>query len=546
MISISRIKSAAVVVLVVASLVATSAHAQESVTISVTPTLFDMVAERGQTWQSKLKVVNVNPFDLPVYVEVVNFSPQGEGGDGRFTSISETEQDGTTVAEWFTVPKDVIIVPREQTFEIPFSIRVPETAAPGGHFAAILVGTRPPEGTSGDTKIQTAQMVTSLFFTRVAGEVVEAGTIREFTTEESVYDLPEVTFSLRFENKGNVHLQPQGDIRIENMWGEERGVIPINQHSNFGNVLPESIRKFNFSWKGEWSIADIGRYKAVVTLGYGSDQRQFSTVTTYFWVIPLKLLLSIVFGIIVCISILTWLVRMYVRHMLRLAGVPIENYTSVRLRAVSESKLESRRIPSISEPLRVGILDLRSRLQTTTSIREKLTSGLTFVLRYKLFFLALSFILGLIVVIVWYIIAANTTHRPFEVTYEPLKEAPRVSDSSETVSSEEIIYQQLILDEPHSAQESSNAQSFPIRIINRSGVAGLGAKTRLALERDGYTITSVVADFSSPQSRTVIVANSEFEAEALLLSQTLGNALVSFDTVTDSITIYVGSNTTVR
>ena len=74
--------------------------------------------------------------------------------------------------------------------------------------------------------------------------------------------------------------------------GQERGIIPINQASQFGNVLPESIRKFTFTWKGEWSVSDIGRYTAMATLAYGSEERQFASAKTYFWVIPVKLLLG--------------------------------------------------------------------------------------------------------------------------------------------------------------------------------------------------------------------------------------------------------------
>ena len=264
-----------------------------SLTLSISPSLFDMSIDPNQEWRSSLRVININPFDLTVYVDVVNFLPQGEGGEGRFVPVTPSEDGGTTLAEWFTVTKEPILIPQEQSVEIPLVVRAPEDASPGGHFAAILVGTKPLVPEEGQARVQTSQMVTSLFFARVSGDVIESGSIREFTTTGKYFNSPEANFELRFENKGNVHLKPQGDIRITNMWGEERGVVPINQNSSFGNVLPESVRKFNFSWKGEWSIADIGRYTAIATLAYGADDRQFASAETTFWVIPFKLLLGI-------------------------------------------------------------------------------------------------------------------------------------------------------------------------------------------------------------------------------------------------------------
>lgn len=60
---------------------------------------------------------------------------------------------------------------------------------------------------------------------RVEGDVQEDGGIREFRAIDSFLDTPDVTFSLRFENKGNVHLQPRGNIVITNMWGQREGLF---------------------------------------------------------------------------------------------------------------------------------------------------------------------------------------------------------------------------------------------------------------------------------------------------------------------------------
>lgn len=507
------------------------AFAEDAITLSISPSLYEMSAEPGQEWRSTLKVVNVNKFDLTVYADVVNFAPRGEGGEGMFMPVSE-EGEGVTLAEWFSITAEPITIPREQSVEIPFAVRVPFDASPGGHFAAILIGTRSIATTEGSSKLQTAQMVTSLFFARVAGDVVENGTIREFAAEKSILGQPEATFSLRFENKGNVHLQPRGEIKIYNMWGEERGIVPINQQANFGNVLPQSIRKFLFTWKGEWSVADIGRYSAVATLGYGTEEVQFTSAKTYFWVLPLKLLFGIFLGITLFIVLLTWLVRLYVRHMLVVAGIGIEDYQSVRQRT------EKKRKPAFHAPVQAGILDLSTRLKSTTSFVERVRSLFTFAVNYRLFFLAISLIVVFVSMVVWYVKSANTAQRAYEVVYLQ-NEKTEVS----TTNSEEIIYNSLPSVETQSAKSATSTAT--LAVVNRSGTPGLGATVRVILEESGYSVSTLTADFLDTQARTVITATAPSYDDALTLSRTLNGVPVSIvdDSATSvDITVYVGSD----
>ncbi len=512
-------------------LFALPAYAQEAITISVSPTLYDMAAEPGQVWNSSIKVVNVNAFDLTVYADVVNFLPQGEGGDGRFVPIDENDRTGATIAEWFTISREAIVIPREQTVEVPFTVSVPADAGPGGHYAAILIGTRPLAGEPGQSKLQTAQVITSLFFARIAGEINEAGLIREFSTTESILSQPEATFSLRFQNQGNVHLRPQGEIKILNMWGEERGLVPINQFSNFGNVLPQSIRELQFTWRGEWSIADIGRYTAIATLAYGTDERQFASAETTFWLLPLNLLFWIVVGLVVFVTLMSWLIRLYVRRMLSLAGVRIEDYQQVQNRAQARSvKLQA--------PVQAGILDLSNRMQNTTSWQDRIKTMFSFVFAYRLFFLGLLLSAGFLAMVGWYASNALVNHRPYEVTY---------FDSTPTEglqkTSEEIIYEQLNAANPDTKEPQSDLPK--VAVVNRSGVAGLGARARLLLEANGYQVVSLEADFTEPQKRTVIVVDFNKYETIVPLSSILGNALVSARASVDEtapITIFVGED----
>ncbi|USN87837.1 MAG: hypothetical protein H6779_00100 [Candidatus Nomurabacteria bacterium] len=524
-----------------------SLKAQESLTLSVSPTLFDMSAEPGQHWQSGIKIINVNNYDLTVYANVVNFVPRGEYGEASFIPTDPNDTKKDSLAKWISITNEAIIIPREQTVEVPFSVDVPTDASPGGHYAAIMIGTKPPREENKETRVQTSQIVTALLFTKIAGDIIELGDIREFRTTETFMDKPEATFEVRFENKGNVYIQPQGEIKITNMWGEERGIIPINQNSQYGKIPHKTdntsgIRKYTFNWKGEWSLADIGRYTATVALGYGSAEKKFANAKTTFWVIPFKLLLSLLIGIAIFVYVFIWLVRLYIRKMLTMAGLDVQEYNNFkRSRSTTQEYPQTQHDLRIHAPVKQGIKDLKDQLSLTSNTMDYIKTFLKFCYKNRLFILGVAMVIALVSSLIWYFKSANTDHRAYEVTYVN-------SDENVNLSSEDIIYNELVSDDPADSiviSEEINKKT-PITIINRSGVPGIGAEAKITAEKNSFAVSELKADFSSSQAKTVILYTSDNQEEALRLSKLFNNALISINDESEhtsgDLIIYLGSD----
>lgn len=532
----------ALVLFIQCGLLPLTAAAQSGQQLSISPALFEIAVVPGQSWQSTIKVVNANPQPLTIYVEPVNFAPRGEGGDGTLLPVPETEQDGTTVAEWITLDSQSYEIGPESSAGVSFTLNVPNDAAPGGHFAAFMVGTRPP-GDDGRTELRTAQILTSLFFVRVAGDVVEKGTIREFRPQKWFRSQPEATLELRFENTGNVHLRPQGDIVISNMWGQERGIIPINRQGHFGNVLPESIRKFTFTWRGEQSLSDMGRYRAEVTLAYGSDARQFVTSVTYFWVVPVIPVLSAIAVLVITISLLVWLVRLYVRKLIERAGFG-PRYQRPYVREAARRGALIIEVPS-SEPSSVPATkpthSWRERMELAREMlvlfRERVAPYLPEGKRAVMF--ALAALVLLIIGIGIFVRSAVTPQRSYEIKYE--------DSAGGVVSSDEIMYEKerklLLNDLP---------EGVPVvNIVNESGVAGAAATIALMLETQQYYIGDITTSMGEERGKSVVVIYDEAQTEfGLKLSDDLGGALLStFGSTTSStsdrnpfVTVYLGAD----
>jgi hypothetical protein len=208
---------------------------------------------------------------------------------------------------------------------------VPVEAGPGGYYGAILFGTSPPKlslsSADKGAGMAIAQQTGSLVLLQVKGDVYEEARIREFNTDKGIYGTPfDVNFILRVENLGNVHVKPAGLISIKNMFGKEVGQIQVNNTG--ANVLPKSIRRFGYVWSGNMAL---GRYQATLGLSYGTatdkgGQGKQSLVTEiYFWIVPWKIVIPALCGLVFFGGMLFLLLRLYknkaVRRAMEQAGL---------------------------------------------------------------------------------------------------------------------------------------------------------------------------------------------------------------------------------
>lgn len=294
---------------------AVSAQTTSAVALTITPPFFELNVNPGDSWASSIRVVNTNAADLPIRASVTGFAPSDDQGHGNFIDPSMLTNDPNALANWIVLSNPAVTVPRDGAIDVPFSITIPRDASPGGHYAAVMIGTAPTGGASG-SHLGVSSFISALIFVRVSGDIKEAGSIEEFSTDHSSYESPDVQFALRFANTGNVHVRPVGQIQIYNAFGKERGKIDINQDGNLGYVLPSSTRRFDVAWHSDMSLLDIGQYTAVVTLAYGNNGEKSVSETTTFWILPIKNMIGWLLGGLLIGGLIVFILRRLIRKML--------------------------------------------------------------------------------------------------------------------------------------------------------------------------------------------------------------------------------------
>ena len=191
-------------------------------------------------------------------------------------------------------------------------------------------GTSPPQAEEGGN-VSIASKLGVLVLLKVTGEIEEGVGIIEFSAENerNFFSSLPVDFYFRFKNSGGDRVKPVGEITIKDAFGKIAAVLPVNESE--GNVLPQSIRKFEASWEkiqkdkdGEIDETEIednknsekkgffqelkkerenfafGKYTAELNLECGEEKTQASFS---FFIIPWRIL-SLSFLLLIIFSLL--------------------------------------------------------------------------------------------------------------------------------------------------------------------------------------------------------------------------------------------------
>ncbi|MBU1663341.1 DUF916 domain-containing protein [Patescibacteria group bacterium] len=295
--------------------------------LTISPPLIEIDANPGEVVKKTIKIITDANTQGIYYPSVANFTARGEEGEPRFLEQSEQEEvKSYALADWIEIDQSPVGLKKNEKAEVSFTVKVPDNAEPGGHYGVIFFSTQPPTFEQGQTAIGVVGKLGSLILVRVAGDIKEQGNLLEFGASNTIYNRLPIEFTTRFGNTGNVHLKPQGEIKIFNIFGKTVAKISVNEKA--GNVLPESIRKFKSTWekkesisaKGKGFFAELkneknnfafGKYKAeLVLVGFKGGVKNI-------WVFPWRILLASIIILAFVVFVLRLLVKGYNKKIIR-------------------------------------------------------------------------------------------------------------------------------------------------------------------------------------------------------------------------------------
>lgn len=248
--------------------------------LTISPPIVEQEISPGETKVNTIRISNPTASLVEAYPRAMDFAAKGETGEPAF-SEGQGDVNSYALSSWISFSEPKIAMAPEQVKEFKYTITVPANAEPGGHYGAVFFATEPPKSDESSSQVSLSTMIGSLVLVKVPGNITERAEVLEFKAAKNIYfSAKSVDIDTRVSNTGNVHVKPLGEIKLTNIFGQSPATLEFN--SQRGNVLPESVRKFQNNWHG--SILTVGPIKATLNAAYG--EAGDLTAVTSFWVIP--------------------------------------------------------------------------------------------------------------------------------------------------------------------------------------------------------------------------------------------------------------------
>jgi len=270
------------------------------------PDKIETSLDPGGNYTTKLMITNRLGKEMSFKIQLEDF--KGSRDPEETTVLLGEEKGPYSLKDYIKPEATEFTLKHGQRMVLPVTISIPQDAEPGGLYGVILVSTNPPRAIGQTEKDQaTGQMniisrLGTLVFVRVNGDVKEDGRLTEIKAgkqNQKFYEQGPITFSLYYENNGNVSVNPYGILEIKNILGKKIDEVEVKPFF----AMPDSLRLREVKWNKEMLF---GRYTVTAQINRGYENI-IDTKSVTIWVIPWKIVAVGIVGLALIIWFLKWI-----------------------------------------------------------------------------------------------------------------------------------------------------------------------------------------------------------------------------------------------
>lgn len=255
-----------------------SAVDAESMTIS--PVALPHTVDAGSTVQDKFTVINDGNTEYDFIVYAAPYSVSNYSYNPDYISL----KDNTDAFQWVQFDQTSWTLKPGDRIDIPYTLRIPADAAPGGHYGVLFAETQPTEADG--TQILRKKRIGTVLQMTVNGDYITAGKTTD-TMIDWIQFSPPLTAIARIENTGNVDFKATTIMRAKDVFGNTK-----YQAASENTVYPKTIRDVKPAWdKAPW----LGLYKVELetkVLDKSQISEQFVLIAPKWLLIVLALVLT--------------------------------------------------------------------------------------------------------------------------------------------------------------------------------------------------------------------------------------------------------------
>ena len=206
----------------------------ESITLSPVSKRYKLDA--GQTIQDKITIVNdgKTAYDFIVYARP--YAVQNDTYDPVFTATT----GNADAYQWVQFDQIRYRLEPGVTTTVPYTVRVPKNAAPGGHYGVLFAETQPV--TNDTTSVARKKRVGSIIYATVNGTYQMGGKALGSTVPFLQFRAPLIA-STSVKNTGNSDFVDTVKFTVSDLFGTVK-----YQEEKDHPVLPQTTRKIDLQW----------------------------------------------------------------------------------------------------------------------------------------------------------------------------------------------------------------------------------------------------------------------------------------------------------
>lgn len=267
-----------------------SAQAQETggTGFRVSPARYNLDTDPGTIITRPIEVTNLTDKEQRAIPVVNDFiASQQENGNPVLLVDSDGASNPRSIQPFVLPMNEFSLIPG-QSRTVNVSLDIPADASPGAYYGVVrFVAETPSE--NDDANVTLTASVGAVFLVNVTGDTVQLLTLEEVGVAKSsggdiggLFSNPPEVAVIRIANQGNTFEAPYGTVTVKNWKGDTVYQYELNSLDPRGNVLPDSVRRFESPLE---NISSIGRYSLESFISYGDGGKIIEARST-FWVIP--------------------------------------------------------------------------------------------------------------------------------------------------------------------------------------------------------------------------------------------------------------------
>lgn len=268
----------------------------------VTPRVIDREVMPRDIFTETVTITNNKSHQIHVYPSV-NRVDIDDGGDIAAFTPPSVSDNSITPTSWIAITRSRVSVQPGQSKEVPVHFKIHPQAVPGVYhvFIGFGHGNNQPTAEKMARNGQAPGIVVTLSVDQKQTEFLKLG---KFIVDRFVTKPENSGITYTLENPGSAEVTPKGEIIFSNTKGEEVAAVTINPDQE--SLTPGQKTTYTIDAPSDGMF---GKYKAFLSVDYGTEQLASVYDTAFFYVIPWQKLLIIFIILLVLAIALTLIIH---------------------------------------------------------------------------------------------------------------------------------------------------------------------------------------------------------------------------------------------